>query len=71
MPISESGRGLRPIPDELLTRQELAAAMRVSVRTIDAMRAEGMPAVTWGRRLVRFRLREAIAWAESHDRKAA
>lgn len=62
---------LRPVPDELLTRHELAAAMRVSLRTVDAMRAEGMPCVTWGRRLVRFRLREAVAWAERNDRRAA
>jgi phage terminase Nu1 subunit (DNA packaging protein) len=55
---------LRGVPDELLTRHELASAMRVSVRTVDQMRAEGMPTVTWGRRLVRFRLREAMEWAE-------
>lgn len=59
--------GLRTVPDELLTRHELAAEMRVSVATVDRMKAQGMPAVTWGRRLVRFRLREAIAWAESRD----
>lgn len=63
---------LRPIPDELVTRQELAEIMRVSVPTIDRMRAAGMPAVTWGRRLVRFRVREAMAWAEHHhDDRAA
>jgi phage terminase Nu1 subunit (DNA packaging protein) len=56
--------GPRAVPDTLLTRRELAAEMRVSVRTVDAMRAEGMPCITWGRRLVRFRLREAMAWAE-------
>lgn len=50
--------------EELATRQELAKMMRVSVRTIDAMRAAGMPCVTWGRRLVRFRPSEAMAWAE-------
>lgn len=65
--------GPRPVPDELLTRAELAAAMRVSIRTVDTMRAEGMPAVTWGRRLVRFRLREAMTWAEQRgdDQEAA
>lgn len=63
--------GPRPVPDELLTRHELAAAMRVSLRTVDAMRAEGMPAVTWGRRLVRFRLRDAMAWAEAQQRREA
>lgn len=64
--------GPRPVPDELLTRQELATAMHVSLRTVDAMRAEGMPCVTWGRRLVRFRLRDAMAWAEQQgERRAA
>lgn len=63
--------------DELVTRQELAKIMRVSVPTIDRMCREGMPAHTWGRRrLVRFRLGEALAWAERqgldrdrHDRR--
>lgn len=65
-------RGLRPVADELLTRQELAHAMRLSVRTIDDMRARGMPCVTWGRRRVLFRLREAMAWADAQgDEKAA
>jgi phage terminase Nu1 subunit (DNA packaging protein) len=62
---------LRAVPDELLTRRELAAAMRVSLRTVDAMRAEGMPCVTWGRRLVRFRLRDAMAWADGQDGREA
>jgi hypothetical protein len=53
--------------DRLVTRQELASLMRVSVPTIDRMRREGMPCVTWGRRLVRFRVGEAIAWAEQQQ----
>lgn len=61
----------RAVPAELLTRAELAAAMRVSLRTVDAMRADGMPCVTWGRRLVRYRLHESIAWAEDQQRRKA
>jgi phage terminase Nu1 subunit (DNA packaging protein) len=61
---------MRAIPDELVTREELADIMRVSVPTIDRMRREGMPAVTWGRRLVRFRVREALNWAERQGRAA-
>lgn len=61
---------LRAVPDELVKREELAAIMRVSVRTVDAMRADGMPAVTWGRRLVRFRVGEALAWAERQGQEA-
>lgn len=61
-----------PVPDQIVTRDELARIMRVSVRTIDRMRAEGMPAVNWGRRLTRFYVGDAIRWAsEQSDRKAA
>lgn len=51
--------------DRVVTRRELAELMRVSVPTIDRLRRQGMPCVTWGRRLVRFRVGEAIAWAEA------
>lgn len=62
---------LRPVSDEFVTRDELAEILRVSVPTIDRMRRAGMPCHRWGRRLVRFRVREALAWAEAKDRKAA
>jgi phage terminase Nu1 subunit (DNA packaging protein) len=63
---------LRPVPDELVTREELAEIMRCSVPTIDRMRRQGMPSVTWGRRLRRFRVREAMQWAEQqHSDEAA
>lgn len=58
---------IKAVPDELVTRDELADIMRVSVSTIDRMRDDGMPSVSWGRRLVRFRVREAIEWAEQQD----
>jgi phage terminase Nu1 subunit (DNA packaging protein) len=54
--------------EKLVTREELAELMRVSVATVDRMRRAGMPHVTWGRRLVRFRVREAISWAEQQQR---
>lgn len=62
---------LRAVPDELLTRYELATIMRSSVSTVDRMKADGMPFVPWGRRGVRFRLRDALAFAETYERKAA
>lgn len=62
---------LTSVPDELVTRDELAHILRVSVPTVDRMRRDGMPCHRWGRRLVRFRVHEAIAWCEAHDRKAA
>jgi phage terminase Nu1 subunit (DNA packaging protein) len=61
---------LRPVPDELVTRQELAEIMRVSVPTIDRMKREGMPSISWGRRLVRFRVRDAMTWAEQQHKAA-
>ena len=36
---------LRPVPAELVTRQELAKLMRVSVATVDRLRKLGMPCV--------------------------
>jgi phage terminase Nu1 subunit (DNA packaging protein) len=69
---ARSGTGLAAVPDDLVTRHELAEMMRVSIRTVDQLKREGMPCVTWGRRLVRFRANEAMRWAEAHaDRKAA
>lgn len=53
-------------PEPLLTREELARAMRSSTRTVDRMKAAGMPFVPWGRRGVRFRLSEALTFAESY-----
>jgi excisionase family DNA binding protein len=59
------------VADELVTREELAEILRVSVPTVDRMRRAGMPHHTWGRRLIRFRVREAMAWAEARDGRAA
>jgi phage terminase Nu1 subunit (DNA packaging protein) len=61
----------RPVPDELLTRRELAHAMKCSVATIDRMKAAGMPYVPWGRRLVRFRLRDTMQWREAQEQREA
>jgi phage terminase Nu1 subunit (DNA packaging protein) len=62
---------LRVIADELVDRKEMAKILRVSVPTLDRMRRAGMPCHRWGRRLVRFRVRECIAWAEQRDAEEA
>jgi phage terminase Nu1 subunit (DNA packaging protein) len=62
---------LQAVRDELVTREELARIMRVSVPTVDRMRRDGMPHITYGRRLVRFRVADAMRWAEGKQRKAA
>ena len=51
--------------DELLTEQELAALLKVSVRTVRTWRTEGTgpPALRIGRG-VRYRRRDVDAWLE-------
>jgi excisionase family DNA binding protein len=51
-----------------VTRQELAALMGVSVRTIDRMVAAGMPSTSWGRRTRRFKASVALQWARAQER---
>ena len=60
---------LRAVPSEILTYEELAERMRVSVKTVERMKADGMPFISWGRRRVVFDPVEAMAWAM--ERKAA
>jgi phage terminase Nu1 subunit (DNA packaging protein) len=48
---------LRALPSETryITREQLAERMGCSVKTVDRMKADGMPYVSWGRRMTRFR----------------
>lgn len=48
-----------------LTRAELAAELRVSVKTIDRWRRAGMPSELWGPRrgTRRFPAEKALEWA--------
>jgi excisionase family DNA binding protein len=48
----------------LLTADELAAALRVSSRTVDRLVAEGLPRVRVRLRLYRYDLAEVRAWCE-------
>jgi excisionase family DNA binding protein len=66
--------GLRPVPDQTVTREQLAEQLGVSTDTVDRWREDGMPWHNWGRRLVRFRVREVTRWLDEQDndhRKAA
>lgn len=54
---------IRSVPNEIVDSKELAARMGVSVRTVSRLRAEGMPHITWGRRMLRFDPQEAMSWA--------
>jgi hypothetical protein len=45
-----------------ITRTELAAHWRISLKTLDALVREGLPSETWGRKMRRFNLAECEAW---------
>lgn len=53
---------LHSVPNELVTREEMAKRASCSVKTVDRMCAQGMPHVRWGRRLVRFDPDAALSW---------
>jgi hypothetical protein len=53
---------ISPAPERWLTRAELASYWRISLKTLDALVAEGLPNETWGRKMRRFNLSEAEAW---------
>jgi phage terminase Nu1 subunit (DNA packaging protein) len=62
---------LHAVPSETryITREQLAERMGCSVRTVDRMKADGMPYVTWGRRLTRYDPNKAIPWAIEYGDK--
>ena len=52
--------------ERYVTARELAEVMGVSVSTIQRWTAAGMPSETWGMaRTRRYRVSEAIAWAQA------
>jgi excisionase family DNA binding protein len=57
--------------EHLLTRAELAELLHCDVQTIDKMRDDGLPTITWGRRYLRFRPSAVMAWLETHEQEAA
>jgi hypothetical protein len=55
-----------PTPERYVKRDELAALMRVSLRTVDRLTAAGMPSETWGMsRTRRYLPSQALAWASA------
>jgi len=60
-----------PEGEAYVGRRELARLMGVSVDTVDRLRRDGMPSVTWGRRMVRFKPSVALQWAREHRGEAA
>jgi hypothetical protein len=54
------------VSERYVTAAELAAIMRVSVKTIRRWTADGMPSETWGlARTRRYLVSECIAWARA------
>jgi len=53
--------------DEVLTKEELAKFLKVTERTVDRMRDEGMPYFKIGSS-VRFRKEKILQWFESRPK---
>lgn len=60
-----------PDAEPFVDRKELAGKMGVSVDTVDRLVKAGMPSVTWGRRLRRFKASVAMQWANEYQAKKA
>lgn len=52
---------IRPITDKLMTRKDLAAFLRVTTRTVDNLRAEGLPTIMVGAS-PRFDIEQVKSW---------
>lgn len=52
----------REQPDEIMTRAELGAYLKLSTRSVDRLVGEGMPSELWGPRIRRFRVAQVNAW---------
>jgi excisionase family DNA binding protein len=64
---------LRPVRSEerLVDRETLAGLLGCSTDTVDRMRKDGMPAIRWGGKLVRFRPSACMLWLEAQSRDEA
>jgi len=53
--------------DEIMTREEVAKFIKVSLSTVSRLMARGeIPAVRYGRRFTRFRKSDILAFLERH-----
>lgn len=50
-----------------ITKKELAHALGMSVSFIDKQMRLGLPKQRWGRKAVRFRLRDVVPWLERNS----
>ena len=56
--------------EKLLSRESLAERWECSVDVIDRMREDGLPSIRWGRKFLRFRYSECVAWLERQQEAA-
>ena len=54
--------------DEILTKEELADYLRISIRTIDRLMKEGMPYLKI-RGTVRFEKKKVFSWLEMNKKE--
>lgn len=59
---------MRSVPDELLTRKELAAELKISLPTLDKLRKTGLRYITWGRGGIRFRRSDVVDFLARHSK---
>ncbi len=57
------------MPDELLTREELAEKLKVEPITIKRWEEEGLPAYKKGSKFVRYDLEKVLAWIEKRQKE--
>jgi len=54
--------------EEVLTKDELAKYLKITVRMVDKLRTEGMPSFKVGK-LIRFKKDEVMEWLENHQQR--
>jgi len=52
---------------DLITTKELCEKLRVSLRTLARMRANGMPCIKMSNKMVRYDLDEVMKWIKGRD----
>jgi hypothetical protein len=63
-PVAEQATGA----SELLTRNELAALLRITPAQVSELVGRGLPCLRLGHRTLRYPRADALAWAEQQDR---
>jgi hypothetical protein len=65
-PVLEAVAGAQP----LMTQEQLAKSMNISVSQVKRYRADGMPVIRLSARCPRFRWSECVAWRTARNKPA-